>query len=57
MQQRTPCEGKRAVGFELREKQQCVRPDIAFGMKLRWLLHALHAGNLGKDFCQEAGFI
>ena len=38
-------------------QQQRVRPDVALGMKIRRLLDAFQAGDFGKDFGEEAGFI
>ena len=39
------------------QQQQRVHKNIAFGMKLRRLLHALHRGNLGQDFCEQARLV
>ena len=36
------------------EQQAGVNKNVAFRVKLWWLLHTLHGGNLGQDHCQNS---
>ena len=54
VQQRSPGERERAAGWKLFEEKQSVDEDISFGMELRRLLNALHAGDLRQHFGEEA---
>ncbi len=42
-------------GLQLLQQQQRVNPHVAFGMKLRRLLHAVHAIDLRQHLLQQAG--
>lgn len=44
-------------GFEALEEAEGVDPDIAFGVELGRLADALHPGDLGEDFGEQAGFV
>ncbi len=46
--------GQRRCGvIETVEHHECVGPDVALGMKLRWLLDALHGRDFGQDLLKQ----
>jgi hypothetical protein len=57
MQQRAQRERWRNSGGELLEQHERVDPNVALGMELGRLLHALHPWDLGQDLRQQARLI
>ena len=57
VQQHAPGERGGGARRKMVEQHQGVGPDIALGMVLRGLLHALHARDLGQDLYEQAGAI
>ncbi len=57
VQQRAPGQRRRAARLQLLQQQQRVNPDIALGMKLRRLLHALHPRDFRQHLGQQPGLI
>ena len=57
MQQRAPGQRRRAWVRQVFQKQQRMHKHVAFGMKLRRLLHSLHRGDLRQHFPEQTTLV
>ena len=57
VQQGAPGKGARAGLRKFFQQQQRVQENVAFRMKLWWLLNPLHGGDFRQDLLQQASFI
>ncbi len=57
VEQNAPGQSERASGGKAFEHDECVDPDVAFGMELRRLLDTFHLRNFGQQLREQARLV